>query len=109
MSKYVRKMQDRTSLTARYSHLWNSTRPTSENLSQTGNSSDIAALYTLSDVIYEDRKCETTGSICCYGFTEQYFKDKHLARYSHGSARFCYISDGLCPYRRKILFLRTVT
>ena len=78
MSKNVRKMQDRTSLTARYSHLWNSTRQTFENLSQTGNSSDIAALYTLSDVIYEDRKCETTGSICCYGFTEQYLKTNIL-------------------------------
>ena len=73
MSKNVRKMQYQTSLTTMYSHLWNSSRPTSENLSRTGNSSDIAALYTLSHVIYEDRNCESSGSICCYGFTEQQF------------------------------------
>ena len=66
------------SLTTMYSHLWHSTQPTSENLSQTGKSSDIAALYTISHVIYEDRKCETTGSFCCYGFTEQYLQTNIL-------------------------------
>ena len=39
--------------------------------SGTQNSSDNAALYTLSRVMYEDRKGETTGSICYHALAPQ--------------------------------------
>ena len=55
-----------------YFHLWNSTRPTSEDFSLELQIAPTTLPYMpLIMVINEDRKRETTGSICHHGSREQ--------------------------------------